>query len=195
MSSTRLPSRPLALAGAALLLLALACASSSKAKVQTSTGPEQRFSMTGSGLQTTAVISKDGAQGPQINLGRYEDGKAIRGTASGQTVNLTVSEAQGHAQGMWGPGPLTLDVTEEGDQMKMNGLVAGRPSSWTGSAQRIEGRIGFCSYDLKLAGDSYTGSRSCAGGISPVTVQFPSTIAEWKPINVAILMALLMSTP
>ena len=39
------------------------------------------------------------------------------------------------------------------------------------------------------------GSRSCAGGINSVTVTFPSTILEWQPVNVGILMALLMSTP
>jgi hypothetical protein len=31
--------------------------------------------------------------------------------------------------------------------------------------------------------------------VSPVTVTFPTTILEWQPINVGILMALLMSTP
>jgi len=176
------------------ILLAVGCASAGKPKLQTaSSGPEQRFSMTGSGFQTTALITKDGAQGPQIDVGRYDEGKTIRGKASGQVVDLTVSGTR--AQGIWGPGPLTLDVAEEADQLKMNGLVAGRPTSWTASAERIEGTIGRCAYDLRRTGESYAGSRSCAGGISSVNVQFPSTILEWQPINVAILMALLMSTP
>ncbi|HVP62622.1 MAG TPA: hypothetical protein VMT11_18835 [Myxococcaceae bacterium] len=177
-----------------LLLLAVGCASAGKPKLQTATsGPEQRFTMTGSGFQTTALITRDGAQGPQIDVGRYDEGKTIRGKASGQVTDLTVSGTR--AQGIWGQGPLTLDVAEEGDQLKINGLVAGRPSNWTVSAERIEGHIGFCAYDLGRSGDSYAGSRSCAGGISSVNVQFPSTILEWQPINVAILMALLMSTP
>lgn len=178
----------------ALLLVVVACAAAGKPKLQTAaTGPEQRFTMSGAGFQTTALISKEGAQGPQLNLGRYEDGKAIRGKASGQVLDLTVSGNR--AQGIWGPGPLTIDVAEDGEQLKMNGLVAGRTSSWTASPERIEGKIGFCAYDLKRSGEVYVGSRSCAGGISQVTVQFPSTILEWQPINVGILMALAMSTP
>ena len=77
----------------------------------------------------------------------------------------------------------------------MNGLVAGRPSTWSASREAIQGTIGFCAYDLRRQGETYAGSRSCAGGIGSVTVQFPSTILEWQPVNVAILMALLMSTP
>ena len=177
-----------------LLLVAAACASAPKPTLQTATpGPEQRFTMSGSGFQTSALISREGAQGPQIDLGRYEDGKAIRGKASGQVINLSVSGSR--AQGTWGPGPLTLDVAQDEGQLRMNGLVAGRTSSWTASGERIEGKIGFCAYDLKRSGEVYVGSRSCAGGISPVTVQFPSTILEWQPINIGILMALLMSTP
>ena len=180
--------------GLALLLVAAACASAPKPTLQTATpGPEQRFTMSGSGFQTSALISREGAQGPQIDLGRYEDGKAIRGKASGQVINLSVSGSR--AQGTWGPGPLTLDVAQDDGQLRMNGLVAGRTSSWTASGERIEGKIGFCAYDLKRSGEVYVGSRSCAGGISPVTVQFPSTILEWQPINIGLLMALLMSTP
>ena len=178
----------------ALLLVAAACVSAPKPTLQTATpGPEQRFTMSGSGFQTSALISREGAQGPQIDLGRYEDGNAIRGKASGQVINLSVSGSR--AQGTWGPGPLTLDVAQDEGQLRMNGLVAGRTSSWTASGERIEGKIGFCAYDLKRSGEVYVGSRSCAGGISPVTVQFPSTILEWQPISIGILMALLMSTP
>lgn len=178
----------------AIPLLAAGCATSSKAKLSTSAGPEQRFSMTGAGFQTNAVITRDGAQGAQVNLGRYDNGTAIRGSAPGGTVNITVDEAKGHAQGIWGSGPVTLDVTEQENQLQFNGLINGRLSNWTASRERIEGKIGFCSYDLRGANDTYSGSRSCAGGISPVTVVFPSTILEWKPINIGLLMALLMST-
>jgi hypothetical protein len=194
MSPARFRERPLALV-LVILLLAAGCATSSKAKLNTSAGPAQRFNMTGSGFQTDAVITRDGAQGPQVNLGRYDNGTAIRGSAPGGTVNITVDEAKGHAQGIWGSGPITLDVTEQENQLQFNGLVNGRPSNWTASRERIEGRIGFCSYDLRGTNETYTGSRSCAGGISPVTVVFPSTILEWKPINIGLLMAMLMSTP
>src|SRR5262245_62085088 len=85
MSSARLRTRHLALAGVFVVVLAVGCASTSKSKVHTTpAGPEQRFSMVGSGLQTTAVISKSGAQGPQVDIGRFDDGRAIRGTVDGR---------------------------------------------------------------------------------------------------------------
>jgi hypothetical protein len=194
MSSARVRMRHLALISVSVVALAVACASTSKSKVHTiPSGPEQRFTMVGSGLQTDAVISKDGAQGPSINVGRYDDGKAIRGTVNNFPLNITVSGT--HAEGQWGSGPLSVDVDEQGDQLKMTGLVAGRPSNWTASGEAIKGNIGLCSYDLGRKGDVYVGARSCAGGIAQVTVQFPSTITEWQPVNIGVLMALLMSTP
>lgn len=188
------PVRRAALVSASVLLFAFGCASTGKPTLQTaSSGPEQRFTMVGSGFQTSALISKQGAQGPQIDVGRYDDGKTIRGTASGQIIDMTVTGTR--ASGIWGPGPINLEVAEEGDHLKMNGLVAGRPSSWTASTQAVQGTIGLCAYDLRRQGETYVGSRSCARGIGTVNVQFPSTILEWQPINIGILMALLMSTP
>ena len=172
----------------------MACASTSKSKIQTtSSGPEQRFSMVGSGFQTSALITKSGAQGPEIDVGRYDDGKTIRGKVDNRVIDMTVTGT--HAQGILGLGADHLDVDEQGNQLKMNGLVAGRPSTWSASQEAIQGTIGFCAYDLKRQGETYVGSRSCAGGINSVTVTFPSTILEWQPVNVGILMALLMSTP
>ena len=66
----------------------------------------------------------------------------------------------------------------------MNGLVAGRPRPGAPRTEAIQGTIGFCSYDLKRQGETYAGSRSCAGGINSVTVTFPSTILEWQPVNI-----------
>ena len=179
-----------------LLFVWAACAttdSESTAKV-TATGPDQRFTMVGSGFQTSALITPDGAQGPQVNLGRYEGGTAIRGTANGQTLDLKVNPAS--ASGIWGSGPITINLVEGAPkELKVQGLIAGRPCSFTATREQINGTIGFCSYDLGRQGDAYVGSRSCAGGIGQVTVQFPSTILTWKPINIAVLMALLMSTP
>lgn len=195
MSSVSARPRHLTL-GSVLVVLAAGCASSSGSHTKvhtTSTDPEQRFSMVGSGLQTTAVISKSGAQGPTINVGRFDDGRTIRGTAEGRPVEITVTE--GRASGSWASGPINVNVLEEGDQLKMNGLVAGRPSTWTVSGEALQGTIGFCAYDLRRQGDAYVGSRSCGRGIGQVNVQFPSTIADWDPINIGVLMALLMATP
>lgn len=195
MSSARVRMRHLALASVAVLVLAAGCATSGKSKVHTApAGPEQRFSMVGSGFQTTALISKSGAQGPEVDVGRYDDGKTIRGKVDNRVIDMSITGTK--ATGIWGSGPINLTVDEAGDQLKFNGLVAGRPSTWSASGEAIQGTIGFCAYDLKRAGgDVYGGSRSCAGGINNVTVTFPSTITEWEPINIGVLMALLMSTP
>ena len=196
MSFARFRMRHLALACASVVLLVAGCASSSKAKLHTaSSGPEQRFSMVGNGFETTALISKDGAQGPSVDVGRYDDGATLRGTLRNRPFQLSIDQAGGKATGQAGEGPITLNAAEEGDQLKCTGLVTGRPSNISASTERITGTIGFCSYDLTRSGESYAGSRSCAGGISPVTVTFPTTILEWKPINICALMALLMSTP
>jgi hypothetical protein len=175
-------------------LLAAACATSSAAKLQTTSGPEQRFSMVGSGFETTAIISKDGAQGPSVDLGRYDNGSTIRGTVRNRPFQLSIDQSAGKATGQGSQGPITLNASETNDQFTCTGLV-GRPSNITISQAKINGTIGLCAYELARSGEVYTGSRSCAGGISPVTVTFPPSILEWKPINICVLMAVLMSTP
>ena len=189
------PFRMVVLCSVGVLTVCLAgCATSGNQKIHTASGvPEQRFSMVGSGLQTTALITKDGAQGPSVNLGRFDEGRAIRGTVNNFPLDIRVSGTR--AEGQWGSGPINVNVDETGNQLTMNGLVAGRPSTWTASLEAIQGNIGFCAYDLRRAGNDYVGSRSCGRGIGNVTVEFPSTILEWQPINIAVLMALLMSTP
>jgi hypothetical protein len=151
--------------------------------------------MVGNGFQTTAIISKDGAQGPDVDVGRYDNGATIRGTLHQRPFQLSIDQAAGTATGQGGMGPITVNATEEGDALKCNGLILGRPSTVTASKERIQGTVGYCAYDLGRSGETYVGSRSCSTGISSVTVSFPPSILEWKPINVCVLMALLMSTP
>jgi len=193
MSSARFRRRHPALV-VGVCLLAGACATTGTGKLQTTSGPEQRFSMVGNGIETTALISKDGAQGPSVDLGRYDNGSTIRGTVNNRPFQLSVDQVGGTATGQTGQGPITLNVAETNDQFTCTGLVA-RPSNITISRERINGTIGFCAYELARSGEVYNGSRSCAGGISPVTVRFPPSILEWKPINICVLMAVLMSTP
>ena len=187
--------RHLALVAVLALFVAMACATTSSSHLQTTSGPEQRFSMVGNGFQTTAIISKDGAQGPDVDVGRYDDGATIRGTLRQRPFQLSIDQAAGKATGQAGMGPITVNATEEGDALKCTGLILGRPSTVTASKERIQGTVGFCAYELGRSGETYVGSRSCSSGISSVTVTFPTSILEWKPINVCVLFALLMSTP
>ena len=89
----------------------------------------------------------------------------------------------------------------------MNGLVAGQLSNWSATKEVIEGKIGVCSYQLGRVGTAYQGTSTCGGQTTVqfpsnilmerinIAIQFPSNILEWKLINIAVLMALLMSTP
>lgn len=104
MSSACLRMRHPALASVFVVLLAVGCASTSASKTtQVHTTPasqEQRFNMVGSGWQTTALITKDGAQGPQVNIGRFDNGASIRGTVNNAVGDLRVSGNR--ATGIWG---------------------------------------------------------------------------------------------
>jgi hypothetical protein len=151
--------------------------------------------MVGNGFQTSAVISKDGAEGPNVSVGRYDNGATLRGTLDNRPFQLSIDQAAGTATGQASQGPITLNAVEQNNQLTCTGLVTGRPSNITATRERIQGTIGFCAYDVGRSGEVYTGSRSCGGSISTVTITFPSTIAEWKPINICALFALLMSTP
>jgi hypothetical protein len=174
-----------------LFLVLAACATGSGSKLSTYTGPVMNFQKTGGANQTSAVITPNGAQGPSIDLGRYDNGATLRGTVSGQPVDMTVSGNS--AKGIWGQGPINVQVEETGDTLNMNGLVAGQLSNWSATKEVIQGKIGLCAYQLGRVGTSYQGTSTCNAG--QTTVQFPSNILEWKPINIAVLMALLMSTP
>ncbi len=170
-----------------LFLALVACATSGG---NLSTGPSEQFQISGGAGQTSAVINKDGAQGPSIDLGRYDDGATLRGTVSGQPLQMTVSGNK--ATGQWGQGPITVEVVESDKELKMSGLVAGQLSNWTATKELIQGKIGLCAYQLGRVGNVYQGSTPCGG---QVTIQFPANILQWKPINIAVLMALTMSTP
>jgi len=188
-------SRPSTSLLVALAFVGCATSSSSSGHLKTTSGPEQRFLMVGNGFQTSALLTMDGAQGPDINIGRFDNGATIRGTLYQRPFQLSIDQAAGSATGQGGMGPISINATEEGDNLKCTGLILGRPSTLNISSQRIEGTVGFCAYDLGSTGENYVGSRSCGRGISNATVTFPTTINQWKAINVCILIALLMSTP
>src|SRR3974390_1483649 len=103
---------------ASVVLLAAACAtrnSTRREKIHSSSEP-QRFTMQGSGFQTTALITKDGAQGPDVNVGRFDNGATLRGTVARGSLSINVSGTR--AAGNWGGTPLNLDLEETADQLK-----------------------------------------------------------------------------
>lgn len=173
---------------AATAVVAAGCAHTGAGKLNTGT---HDFSISGAGFETTARVTTSGLQGPQIDVGRYDNGNTFRGTAFHRPVDLTVSN--GSVKGLWGRIPFTLDVSDPTPQgFKVNGLIAGVPSAFSVSPDRIEGTIGHCAYDLGRSGNTYLGSRSCRGAIDQVTLRVPESMAEWSDADVAVALSLLL---
>jgi len=156
----------------------------------TRSGAEE-FALWGSGFETTAQVNGDGAQGPQVDVGRYDDGATFRGTAFGRPVDVSVTADT--VRGEWGSTPLNLEVTSRTPHdFQVTGEVAGVPSTFSFDPERIQGTIGRCAYDLSWSGKSYVGTRSCRGGIQSVTMSLPASVSQWSSADTALLMALLM---
>lgn len=153
-----------------------------------------RFVLTGIRQPIVALITANGIQGADVNLGRFpaQDGTiAWRGTAFGRDVNLTVGAAG--AEGIVNRGPFNLNVTPGPDGMVVNGLIGGSPSTVTISKSRINGAFGRCGYDLRFQGQAYVGPRSCGGGPIQVGVTLPTILTTWSDAEVATVLALLLS--
>jgi hypothetical protein len=153
-----------------------------------------RFVLTGIRQPIVALITANGIQGPQVNLGRYpsQNGPtAWRGTAFGRDVNVTVTSDG--AEGLVARTPFNLNVTPGPDGMVVNGLIGGTPSTVTISKARINGGFGKCGYDLRFQGQAYVGPRSCGGNPIQVGVTLPTILTTWSDAEVATALSLLMS--
>src|SRR5215813_252782 len=155
-----------------------------------------RFVLTGIRQPIVALITANGVQGPDVNLGRYpaQNGTiAWRGTAFRRDVNLTVS-ADG-AEGIVNRTPFNLNVTPGPDGMVVNGLIGGAPSTVTISKSRINGAFGRCGYDIRFQGQAYVGPRNCGSDILQVGVTLPTILTTWSDAEVATVLSLLLSGP
>jgi hypothetical protein len=153
-----------------------------------------RFVLTGIREPIVALITANGIQGAQVNLGRFpsQNGPtAWRGTAFRHDVNLTVTSDG--AEGVVGRTPFNLRVTPGPDGMVVNGLIGGTPSTVTISKSRINGGLGKCGYDLLFQGQAYVGPRSCGGNPIQVGVTLPTILTTWSDAEVATALALLMA--
>src|SRR5262249_43009127 len=150
---------------------------------------EGRFVLTGLARPVVALISPTGIQGPMHNLGRFDNGAAIRGTAYGKDVNITISDNS--ATGVVGRMPFNMQVTNTPDGVSASGLILGQPSTFTFSKARINGAFGPCGYDVRFFGDGYAGPRSCGGNIQQVGITLPPILNTFRDIEVAVDLALL----
>jgi hypothetical protein len=177
-----------------LLALLAACAHDEPAAdVDPNSVPvEGRFVLTGLARPVVALITQTGIQGPVHNLGRYDNGAAIRGTAYGKDVNITLGEAS--ADGIVGRMPFNMQVTRTADGVTASGLILGAPSTFTFNKARINGAFGRCGYDVRFIGDGYAGPRSCGGSIQQVGITLPPILNTFRDIEVAVDLALLLGT-
>ena len=170
------------------VVTAVGCAHGSTANTRAGS---QQFALWGSGFETTARVNADGATGPQVDIGRYDDGATFRGSAFGRPVDISVTADT--VRGEWRSTPLNLEVTTRNPRdFQVTGEIAGVPSTFSLDPERIQGTIGHCVYDLGWSGNSYVGTRSCHGGVQSVTMSLPASVSEWSNADTAVLMAPLM---
>jgi len=138
-----------------------------------------------------AKLSKDGLLGPNVQVQRY--GSAIRGRAFNAPVSLQVTE--GRVSGQVGSRPVNLQVNQSNDGVDVNGLFAGQLSNLKIRPTALSGRIGHCDYDLTLAGDHYSGFRTCDGQGFPIptTLQLPSGMSSLSDAQQVAFLGLLLS--
>jgi hypothetical protein len=156
---------------------------------------EGRFVLTGIRRPVVALVTPQGIQGPNVNLGRYDNGTTWRGTVYGRDVNISIPADGAQAEGLLGRQPFNLGVTPGPDGVAGQGLIGGTPSTFTFSKARINGNFGRCGYDLRFAGQAYLGQRSCNGPIDQVGVTLPPVLNTWRDVEVATVLALLLNTP
>jgi hypothetical protein len=153
-----------------------------------------RFVLTGIRQPIVALVSANGIQGPDVNLGRFpaQNGTiAWRGTAFARDVNVTVSSDG--TTGVLSRNPFNLNVAPGPDGMVANGLMGGPPSTVTISKSRINGAFGRCGYDLTFQGKAYVGPRNCGGTIQQVGLTLPTILTTWSDAEVATVLALMLS--
>jgi hypothetical protein len=175
-----------------LLSLLAACATTDPAVDPATMPAEGRFVLTGISRPVVALITEQGIQGPAHNLGRYDNGTAIRGKAYGRDVSITLTDTT--AEGLVGRSPFNLDVSKTPEGVSARGLIGGAPSTFTFSKARINGSVGRCGYDVRFMGDGYSGQRSCGGNIQQVGITLPPILNTWRDVEVATDLALLLET-
>ncbi|MFP2912877.1 hypothetical protein ACLESD_49305 [Pyxidicoccus sp. 3LFB2] len=137
--------------------------------------PTQYLDLRTPAAALTARVTENGLSSPQLQLGLGED--ALRGRAFGLPVNITLDDHR--IGGIYGRGPVSLKVTEQGDTLEARGTFGGQLTNFKVSPKALTGTVGRCSYQLAASQeDRYQGWRSCGYGLeTPVTLSIPPAIA------------------
>jgi hypothetical protein len=136
-------------------------------------------------------VTNDEILGVQPDFALARTDGEIRGRAVGVPVVVGFHEDEG--VGVYRGAPFQVKVERTPAGLLVNGLVGGAISSFEVSADRINGRIGSCGYDVRWDGREYSGSRGCGSRIEPVSVSLPATMAGWSDVEVAGALGLLLN--
>jgi hypothetical protein len=118
-----------------------------------------------------------------------EPGRDLR--SIGRSVFLTI--ANDRAVGGLGAAPLALTVEPEDGGLHFNGLVEGSISDFHLGGERLRGKIGACSYELRRRGQSYEGVRSCGAMIEGASFDLPDSLATRGPLELGSVVGIFLS--
>lgn len=173
---------------ASLLAAGLASAQPSAQPPQDS-GPQYLYLRTPANA-VTARVTPQGITSPefQVNLSP----NAVRGRAFGRPVDLSLNTDKNEITGIFGQGPVNLRLKDEGTYIEADGMFGGQISNLRLSNEELTGTVGRCSYQLRVEGKQYQGSRSCGSGVeSPVVVTIPPALTQSNEQLIAALALLL----
>jgi hypothetical protein len=180
---------------AALLVFtlgAMSCSSGAGGQSGETPSPEHAIMQSpGSVLQITVDGSR--IYGPTIMLERDEGG--MRGRGPTGVVDLRKDGASW--RGMIGTGPTELHLEPVDEGFLLRGMFSGALGRLEVRADRIEGQIGRCQYNLRRdaseLGVAYNGRRVCGSmSFEPATITLSPTIAALEPIDRAAIIAILL---
>jgi hypothetical protein len=170
--------------GAVALLLLGACVHGSAV----SGDPRSTFdlALSGEGSSVTATCSVTGCTGPEIQV--VLDAASARGMLGRDAIDLNFTD--GTINGSIGSEPVKLTV----DDAHLAGTFAGSLGDLRVGADKIEGRVGRCSYDLRSKnGVDYQGQRACGGGPVQAALHLPETLLHLPRTERLAVMALLLA--
>jgi hypothetical protein len=132
--------------------------------------------------------------GPQFEVARYD--RNLRGHTPTGLVDLRAENDT--IEGMIGSGRTELHIDAyEDDGFRLRGLVGGSLGALDVRSDRIQGKLGGCSYDLHQAtavcGTTYRGMRACAQRLpEPAELTLSPAVASLEPLDRAALLAIFL---
>ncbi len=140
-------------------------------------------------------IEPERISGGGLQLRRTRQG--LSGTLKGQPVELRWDEG-GHLTGRAVGNDVKFEVTPLSPQpgLRMEGWFGEDTAELTLTPTAITGSVGGCGYSLSLAGNRYSGWRTCdvtRGPPLPATLRIPENVMLLGPAEEGALLALLLS--